>query len=183
MRVDRIPAWRGCSSACRSERRSRANQRLTRRRSAHVPRTLRGQGPPWSLEPSVVDGYASTSVELWTNLSFLRARRTWTVPSSHPASMAHYISRISGFSGDLEGAVATQGNVSIAWHPVRPTRPTSRLIGCMRAISSARRSTAACASQSSTLPACKAARPGRTGGRRCSAREAPRRSAAAGTHP
>ena len=67
------------------------------------------------LDPASWMGHALMSAgELWTNLSFPRARLhvDRAIELNPSASMAHHISGcISGFSGDLEGAVATQGNV------------------------------------------------------------------------
>ena len=67
------------------------------------------------LDPSSWMGHALVSAgELWTNLSFSRARlhANRAIELNPSASMAHHFSGcISGFSGDLEGAIATQGNV------------------------------------------------------------------------
>ena len=67
------------------------------------------------LDPSSWMGHALMSAgELWTNLSFPRARlhANRAIELNPSASMAHHFSGcISGFAGDLEGAIATQGNV------------------------------------------------------------------------
>ncbi|HEY1250914.1 MAG TPA: winged helix-turn-helix domain-containing protein [Thermoanaerobaculia bacterium] len=67
------------------------------------------------LDPSSWLGHALMSAgELWTNLSFPRARlhANRALELNPSASMAHHFSGcISGFAGDLKGAIATQGNV------------------------------------------------------------------------
>jgi len=67
------------------------------------------------LDPSSWMGHALMSAgELWTNLSFPRARlhANRALELNPSASMAHHISGcIAGFAGDLESAIATQGNV------------------------------------------------------------------------
>jgi TolB-like protein len=67
------------------------------------------------LDPASWMGHALMSAgELWTNLSFPRARlhANRALELNPSASMAHHFSGcISGFAGDLEGATATQGNV------------------------------------------------------------------------
>ena len=67
------------------------------------------------LDPSSWMGHALVSAgELWTNLSFPRARlhANRALELNPSASMAHHFSGcISGFAGDLKGAIATQGNV------------------------------------------------------------------------
>ncbi len=68
------------------------------------------------LDPSSWMGHALMSAgELWTNLSFPRARlhANRALELNPSASMAHHFSGcISGFAGDLKDAIATQGNVS-----------------------------------------------------------------------
>src|SRR5580765_7284859 len=67
------------------------------------------------LDPASWMGHALMSAgELWTNLSFPRARlhADRAVELNPSASMAHHFAGcISGFAGDLEGAIATQHNV------------------------------------------------------------------------
>ncbi|HTO86882.1 MAG TPA: winged helix-turn-helix domain-containing protein [Thermoanaerobaculia bacterium] len=67
------------------------------------------------LDPASWMGHALMSAgELWTNLSFPRARlhANRALELNPSASMAHHFSGcISGFAGDLKGAIATQGNV------------------------------------------------------------------------
>ena len=67
------------------------------------------------LDPASWMGHALMSAgELWTNLSFPRARlhADRAIELNPSASMAHHFSGcIYGFAGDLEGAIATQGNV------------------------------------------------------------------------
>lgn len=67
------------------------------------------------LDPASWMGHALMSAgELWTNLSFPRARLhvNRALELNPSASMAHHLSGcISGFAGDLEGAIATQSNV------------------------------------------------------------------------
>jgi len=67
------------------------------------------------LDPSSWMGHALVAAgELWTNLSFPRARlhANRAIELNPSASMAHHFSGcISGFAGDLEGAIATQHNV------------------------------------------------------------------------
>ena len=67
------------------------------------------------LDPASWMGHALVSAgELWTNLSFPRARlhANRAIELNPSASMAHHFSGcISGFAGDLEGAIATQHNV------------------------------------------------------------------------
>ncbi len=67
------------------------------------------------LDPSSWMGHALMSAaELWSNLSFPRARlhANRALELNPSASLAHHISGcISGFAGDLDGAVAAQSNV------------------------------------------------------------------------
>jgi TolB-like protein len=67
------------------------------------------------LDPSSWMGHALMSAgELWTNLSFPRARlhANRALELNPSASLAHHFSGcISGFAGDLEGAIATQTSV------------------------------------------------------------------------
>jgi TolB-like protein len=67
------------------------------------------------LDPASWMGHALVSAgELWTNLSFPRARlhANRALELNPSASMAHHFSGcISGFAGDLKGAIATQSNV------------------------------------------------------------------------
>jgi TolB-like protein len=67
------------------------------------------------LDPASWMGHALMSAgELWTNLSFPRARlhANRALELNPSASMAHHFSGcISGFAGDLPDAIATQGNV------------------------------------------------------------------------
>ena len=67
------------------------------------------------LDPSSWMGHALMSAgELWTNLSFPRARlhANRALELNPSASMAHHFSGcIAGFSGDLDEAIATQQNV------------------------------------------------------------------------
>jgi TolB-like protein len=67
------------------------------------------------LDPSSWMGHALASAgELWTNLSFPRARlhANRALELNPSASMAHHFSGcISGFAGDLKDAIATQNNV------------------------------------------------------------------------
>jgi TolB-like protein len=67
------------------------------------------------LDPASSMGHALMSAgELWTNLSFPRARlhANRAIELNPSASMAHHFSGcIAGFAGDLEGAIATQHNV------------------------------------------------------------------------
>jgi TolB-like protein len=67
------------------------------------------------LDPASWMGHALMSAgELWTNLSFPRARlhANRALELNPSASMAHHFSGcISGFAGDLEGAIAAQENV------------------------------------------------------------------------
>ena len=67
------------------------------------------------LDPSSWMGHTLLSAaELWTNLSFSRARlhANRALELNPSASMAHHVSGcISGFAGDLDLAIAEQGNV------------------------------------------------------------------------
>ncbi len=67
------------------------------------------------LDPASWMGHALMSAaELWTNLSVPRARlhADKAIELNPSASMAHHFSGcISGFAGDLKGAIATQSNV------------------------------------------------------------------------
>jgi TolB-like protein len=67
------------------------------------------------LDPASWMGHALMSAgELWTNLSFSRARlhADRAIELNPSASMAHHFSGcISGFAGDLETAIGTQSNV------------------------------------------------------------------------
>jgi DNA-binding winged helix-turn-helix (wHTH) protein len=67
------------------------------------------------LDPSSWMGHTLLSAaELWTNLSFSRARlhANRALELNPSASMAHHFSGcISGFAGDLDGAIDGQGNV------------------------------------------------------------------------
>jgi TolB-like protein len=69
------------------------------------------------LDPASWMGHALMSAgELWTNLSFSRARlhANRAIELNPSASMAHHFSGcISGFAGDLKAAIATQSNVSL----------------------------------------------------------------------
>jgi TolB-like protein len=67
------------------------------------------------LDPSSWMGHVLMSAaELWVNLSFPRARLhvNRALELNPSASLAHHVSGcISGFAGDLDGAIAEQGNV------------------------------------------------------------------------
>jgi len=67
------------------------------------------------LDPASWLGHVLMSAgELWTNLSIPRARlhADRAIELNPSASMAHHVSGcISGFAGDLKGAIATQSNV------------------------------------------------------------------------
>ncbi len=67
------------------------------------------------LDPASWMGHALMSAgELWTNLSFARARlhANRAIELNPSASMAHHFSGcISGFAGDLKGAIETEENV------------------------------------------------------------------------
>jgi TolB-like protein len=78
-------------------------------------RMLEAASASVELDPTSWMGHALMSAgELWTNLSFSRARlhANRAIELNPSASMAHHFSGcISGFAGDLETAIATQSNV------------------------------------------------------------------------
>jgi TolB-like protein len=78
-------------------------------------RMLEAASTAVELDPASWMGHALMSAgELWTNLSFSRAKlhANRAIELNPSASMAHHFSGcISGFAGDLEAAIATQSNV------------------------------------------------------------------------